>query len=92
MAYLAVIDGPRAREIYDQMRAPYNSALRPGVQAITPFDEWQGLSAYCDNYNCRWVFLCVSLCMYPTSAQAVMEQTCAKTVPQSLPCVANTVV
>lgn len=57
MSYLAVIDGPRAREIYGQMREAYNSALRRGTPPIPPFEEWQGLSSYCDNYNCRWAFL-----------------------------------
>ena len=69
MAYLAVIDGARAQGIYERIREAYNSALRPGTKATPPFEEWQGLSAYCDNYNCRWVFLCILT--YTDRAEAV---------------------
>ncbi|CAM9441637.1 unnamed protein product, partial [Laminaria digitata] len=53
LSILAVIDGPRARAVYDKMRAAYNLALLPGTAAIPPFEEWQGVASICDNYNCR---------------------------------------
>lgn len=53
MANLVLIDGPRARGIYDQMMTAYNSSRGLGIQAFPPFDEWEGISAYCDNYYCR---------------------------------------
>lgn len=58
LANLAVIDGPRARTVYDKVTTAYNSALLPGTPAIPPFEEWQGVSSCCNNYNCRWVFVC----------------------------------
>ncbi|CAM9290873.1 unnamed protein product [Laminaria digitata] len=53
LANLVLIDGSRARGIYDQMMTAYNSARSSGVQAIPPFDEWEGVTHYCDNYYCR---------------------------------------
>ncbi|CAM9640330.1 unnamed protein product [Laminaria digitata] len=58
LANLAGIDGPRARAVYDKMRVAYNSVLLPGTPAIPPFEEWQGVASCCDNYHCRWVFIC----------------------------------
>lgn len=56
LANLVLIDGSRARGIYDQMMTAYNSARSSGVQAIPPFDEWEGVTHYCDSYYCRLVF------------------------------------
>lgn len=72
MANLAVIDDPRARVIYDKLSAAYNSAIRPGSRPIPPFEEWQGVSSFCDNFYCRWVFLFVST--VSNRAQAGTEQ------------------
>lgn len=58
LANLAVLDGPRARAVYAKIMTAYNAALLPDTPAIPPFEEWQGVSSYCDHYNCRWVFLC----------------------------------
>ena len=69
LANLAVIDDPRARAVYVKIRAAYNSALLPGTSAIPPFEQWQGVSACCNNYNCRWVFPCSAT--YTTKAEAV---------------------
>ena len=73
MLFLAVIDGPRARGIYAQIREAYNSVLRPGARAIPLFEEWQGVSSYCDNYNCRWALL-AALCV-------ILEQTQRRSLP-----------
>lgn len=61
IANLAGIDGPRARAVYGKMRVAYNSVLLPGTLAIPPFEEWQGVASCCDNYNCRWVFICTRI-------------------------------
>lgn len=60
LALLVHIDGTRARAMYDRLRATYSSAQGPGAVPIPPFEEWQGVSAFCDQLFCRWVFLCAS--------------------------------
>ncbi|CAM9290797.1 unnamed protein product [Laminaria digitata] len=84
MAYLVVIDGPRARGIYDQMRAAYNSALRLGTRPIPPFDEWQGLSSYCDNYNCRLMEFMVNI-EHGSASSSPPPQEGASEIPEKGP-------
>ena len=54
VAMLVHIDGPNARAMYDKLRAAYNSTRRPGDLLIPPLEDWQGGSAYCDQFFCRF--------------------------------------
>lgn len=64
LALLVHIDGTRARALYDRLRATYSSAQGPGAVPIPPFEEWQGVSTFCDQLLCRWVFLRASTPLY----------------------------
>lgn len=51
---LSAIDGPRAGELYDALRATYNQTRLAGAAAIPPREEWQGISQCCESVYCRY--------------------------------------
>ena len=51
---ISAIDGPRAGELYDALRATYNQTRLPGAAAIPPREEWQGISQCCESVYCRY--------------------------------------
>lgn len=55
LAALADLDGTKAGELYDRLKAVYNLYLPPGSQSIPPVEEWQGMSSICESFNGRCV-------------------------------------
>ncbi|CAN0123886.1 unnamed protein product [Ectocarpus sp. 6 AP-2014] len=50
---LAAIDDSRARELYDRLRNVYNPSRSPDSLPAPPLEEWRGMSAFCDDFQCR---------------------------------------
>lgn len=62
LAVLVAVDNPRSRQLYDELRAAYNFSLPSGNLQVPPFEEWRGMSAFCDKIMCRCVlFLATSM-------------------------------
>ncbi|CBJ28453.1 hypothetical protein Esi_0106_0024 [Ectocarpus siliculosus] len=59
MTALAVIGDSRARGMYDRLRRAYNSTRLPDSTPIPPFEEWQGVSSFCDTFYCRTMELLI---------------------------------
>lgn len=57
ISLLATIDDPRARGLYNKVRAASNLTRPPGSPLFPLLEEWQGMSAFCDNFPCRLVCL-----------------------------------
>ncbi|CAM9592766.1 unnamed protein product [Ectocarpus sp. 8 AP-2014] len=55
LAALAAIDDCRARGLYNRLREAYNPFRPPASLPAPPLEEWQGLSAFCDHFQCRLV-------------------------------------
>ncbi|CAM9966772.1 unnamed protein product [Scytosiphon promiscuus] len=55
ISIVAKIDDPRARELYDKLRATCNLTRSPGSLLFPALEEWPGMSAFCDNLPCRWI-------------------------------------
>ncbi|CAN0124702.1 unnamed protein product [Ectocarpus sp. 6 AP-2014] len=53
LSMAASMDDPRDGGLYDRLRNACNLTRPPGSLAFPPLDEWQGISAFCDNYACR---------------------------------------
>ncbi|CAN0132740.1 unnamed protein product [Ectocarpus fasciculatus] len=53
LSCLAAIGDPRARAMYDGLRACYNSFRPAGSSPVPPLEEWHGVDAFCDNVYCR---------------------------------------
>eukprot|EP00752_Nemacystus_decipiens_P005052 g4587.t1 len=53
LAGLAALDVLGAREEYQRLRAAYNSSRPHGFPPAPPLEEWQGMSAICDDFHCR---------------------------------------
>ncbi|CAM9295361.1 unnamed protein product [Ectocarpus sp. 12 AP-2014] len=49
----ASMDDPRDGGLYDRLRNACNITRPPGSLAFPPLEEWQGISAFCDNHACR---------------------------------------
>ena len=56
-ALVVTIDDPKARQVYDRVRALFNGTRPPGWKPIPPFEEWQGISACCNHVHCRYVLV-----------------------------------
>ncbi|CAM9174909.1 unnamed protein product [Ectocarpus sp. 4 AP-2014] len=50
---LAAIDDSRARELYDRLRNVYNISRSSDSLPAPPLEEWRGMSAFCDDFQCR---------------------------------------
>ncbi|CAM9627688.1 unnamed protein product [Ectocarpus sp. 12 AP-2014] len=50
---LAAIDDSRARGLYNRLRDVYNSSRHPTSLPAPPLEEWRGISAICDHFQCR---------------------------------------
>ncbi|CAM9395731.1 unnamed protein product [Ectocarpus sp. 12 AP-2014] len=55
LAALAAMDDCRARGLYNRLREAYNPFRPPASLPAPPLEEWQGLSAFCDHFQCRLV-------------------------------------
>ncbi|CAN0204002.1 unnamed protein product, partial [Ectocarpus sp. 12 AP-2014] len=51
---LAAIDDSRARELYNRLRDVYNPSRPASFQPAPPLGEWRGMSAFCDDFQCRF--------------------------------------
>lgn len=51
----ANMDDPRAGDLYQKLRCAFNVTRRPGELPFPPLENWQGISAYCNNTPCRCV-------------------------------------
>ncbi|CAM9311543.1 unnamed protein product [Ectocarpus sp. 12 AP-2014] len=51
---LAAIDDSRARELYNRLRDVYNPSRPASFQPAPPVEEWRGMSAFCDDFQCRF--------------------------------------
>lgn len=45
-AALVAVGKPRARELYQRMRTPFNLARPPGFLEVPPWEEWRGVSIF----------------------------------------------
>lgn len=54
-AALAALDISGAREVYNTLRDVYNRSRPLGSSPVPPLDEWQGMSAICEDTYCRYV-------------------------------------
>ncbi|CAM9247501.1 unnamed protein product [Ectocarpus fasciculatus] len=50
---LAAIDDSRARGLYNRLRDVYNPSRPPSSLPAPPLEEWRGISAFCDHFQCR---------------------------------------
>ncbi|CAB1096251.1 unnamed protein product [Ectocarpus sp. CCAP 1310/34] len=50
---LAAINDSRARELYDRLRNVYNPSRSSDSLPAPPLEEWRGMSAFCDDFQCR---------------------------------------
>ena len=44
---------PRAGAYFQRLRSAFNVTRKPSAQPFPPLEEWQGISAYCNNLPCR---------------------------------------
>ncbi|CAM9928481.1 unnamed protein product [Ectocarpus fasciculatus] len=51
---LAAMDDSRARDLYYRLREVYNRWRHPTCLPAPPFEEWRGISAFCDDFQCRF--------------------------------------
>lgn len=58
LAGLAALDDDDAREMYGALRAAYNPCRPRGTSPAPPLGEWEGMSSFCENLYCRYVFTC----------------------------------
>ncbi|CAN0562062.1 unnamed protein product [Ectocarpus sp. 12 AP-2014] len=56
---LAAIGNSRTRGMYDRLRRAYNSTRFPDSTPIPPFEEWQGVSSFCNTFYCRTMELLI---------------------------------
>lgn len=54
LAALAGLNISGTRQIYDRMRASYNSCSPRGSAPAPPLEEWRGVSWICNDLACRW--------------------------------------
>ncbi|CAM9877819.1 unnamed protein product, partial [Ectocarpus fasciculatus] len=50
---LAALDDSRARGLYTRLREAYNPCRPPSSLPAPPLEEWRGISAFCDDFQCR---------------------------------------
>ncbi|CAM9309567.1 unnamed protein product [Ectocarpus fasciculatus] len=50
---LAAIDDSRARGLYNRLREVYNRWRHSASLPAPPLEEWRGISAFCDTFQCR---------------------------------------
>ncbi|CAM9737968.1 unnamed protein product [Ectocarpus fasciculatus] len=50
---LAAIDDSRARALYNRLRDVYNPSRPSSSLPAPPLEEWRGMSAFCDDFQCR---------------------------------------
>ncbi|CAN0124084.1 unnamed protein product [Ectocarpus sp. 6 AP-2014] len=50
---LAAIDDSKARGLYNRLRDVYNPFRPPAYLPAPPLEEWRGISAFCDHFQCR---------------------------------------
>ncbi|CAN0123554.1 unnamed protein product [Ectocarpus sp. 6 AP-2014] len=55
LAALAAMDDSRARGRYNRLREAYNPFRPPASLPAPLLEEWEGLSAFCDHFQCRLV-------------------------------------
>lgn len=55
LSVLAVMEDLAARQLYDKLRNAFNQTLPPESLPLPPLEEWQGISAHCDHFYCRWI-------------------------------------
>ncbi|CAM9174833.1 unnamed protein product [Ectocarpus sp. 4 AP-2014] len=53
LAALAAIKSSRARELYNRLRDVYNPSRPASFLPAPPLEEWSGMSAFCDDFQCR---------------------------------------
>ncbi|CAM9632368.1 unnamed protein product, partial [Ectocarpus sp. 8 AP-2014] len=53
LSVAASVGDSRDGGLYDRLRNACNLTRPPGSLAFPPLDEWQGISAFCDNVPCR---------------------------------------
>ncbi|CAN0073273.1 unnamed protein product [Scytosiphon promiscuus] len=53
LALLSEIGDLRARRMYGRLQGTLNSCRAPHTPLVPPLDEWQGMSAICDDLHCR---------------------------------------
>ncbi|CAN0001263.1 unnamed protein product [Ectocarpus fasciculatus] len=53
LSMAASLDDARDGGLYDRLRNACNLTRPPGSLAFPPLEEWQGISAFCDNPACR---------------------------------------
>ncbi|CAM9272693.1 unnamed protein product [Ectocarpus sp. 12 AP-2014] len=53
LAALAAIKSSRARELYNRLRDVYNPSRPASFHPAPPLEEWRGMSAFCDDFQCR---------------------------------------
>ena len=68
LAALTRLDPSSTRDVYDRLRAVYNSYHPRGSVAIPPLEEWQGLASICKDLSCR-----CDVCSKPGRQSAVHE-------------------
>ncbi|CAB1096248.1 unnamed protein product [Ectocarpus sp. CCAP 1310/34] len=54
-ALIAAVDDSRARELYNRLRDVYNPFRPSASLPAPPLEEWRGISAFCDRFQCRCV-------------------------------------
>ncbi|CAM9966701.1 unnamed protein product [Scytosiphon promiscuus] len=52
---LVALANPRAKELYNRLRAAYNLSPPPGYVKVPCWEEWRGVTAFCDKEGCRSV-------------------------------------
>ena len=73
MAALTRLHSSCAQELYDSLRAAYNSCGPPrGSLPVPPLEEWQGVSMICEQPTCRCVKVFRSLRMLPCTRRSRM--------------------
>ncbi|CBN75409.1 expressed unknown protein [Ectocarpus siliculosus] len=55
---LAAIDDSRARGLYARLREVYNPSRPSYSLPAPPLEEWRGISAFCDDFQCR-IYECI---------------------------------
>ncbi|CAN0124148.1 unnamed protein product [Ectocarpus sp. 6 AP-2014] len=52
---LAAIDDSRAGGLYNRLRDVYNPSRPSSSLPAPPLEEWRGISAFCDDFQCRLI-------------------------------------
>ncbi|CAM9840360.1 unnamed protein product [Ectocarpus fasciculatus] len=56
---LTAIGDSTAQGMYGRLRRAYNSTRFPDSSPVPPFEEWQGVSSFCDSFYCRTLELLI---------------------------------